>query len=142
MADISKMTLPNGTTYNIKDETAREALDGKTAVDIMNMECSWGYRTGIPSGSNLNNYTTAGKFAVSDNSVAASVTGSPFTDTGYFIDVFRRSSTLQVQIAISWDGVIKIRRCSSSGWSEWQKVVTDAELAALEARISALENGG
>ena len=27
MADISKITLPSGTTYNIKDEHARELID-------------------------------------------------------------------------------------------------------------------
>ena len=28
MADISKITLPSGTTYNIKDEVARRAQSG------------------------------------------------------------------------------------------------------------------
>ena len=30
MADISKITLPNGDAYNIKDSTARSALNGHT----------------------------------------------------------------------------------------------------------------
>lgn len=34
MADISKVTLPNGTTYDIKDATARSTASGKSTVSI------------------------------------------------------------------------------------------------------------
>lgn len=35
MADISKITLPSGTTYNIKDETARDAIAGLTSFEYV-----------------------------------------------------------------------------------------------------------
>ena len=43
MADISKITLPNGTTYNIKDSVAREAIEafaGGSAVVFMGVSTS------------------------------------------------------------------------------------------------------
>lgn len=33
MADISKITLPNGNTYNIKDSTAREQIEALISID-------------------------------------------------------------------------------------------------------------
>ncbi len=33
MADISKITLPNGNTYNIKDSTAREQIAALVSID-------------------------------------------------------------------------------------------------------------
>lgn len=33
MADISKITLPNGNTYDIKDSTAREQIAALVAID-------------------------------------------------------------------------------------------------------------
>lgn len=34
MADLSKIMTPNGTTYNIKDETARSIANGKSTVSV------------------------------------------------------------------------------------------------------------
>lgn len=34
MADLSKIMIPNGTTYTIKDETARELADSKSEVSV------------------------------------------------------------------------------------------------------------
>lgn len=34
MADISKITLPSGTTYEIKDEVARQAIAGGVSFII------------------------------------------------------------------------------------------------------------
>ena len=37
MADISKITLPSGITYNLKDAEAREALDPLTNAEVDEM---------------------------------------------------------------------------------------------------------
>jgi len=50
MADISKITLPSGTTYNIKDEVARQAIAGGVSFIIAWDGASVPVAANIPAG--------------------------------------------------------------------------------------------
>ena len=50
MADISKITLPSGTTYNIKDEVAREAIAGGVSFIVAWDGASTPVPANIPAG--------------------------------------------------------------------------------------------
>ena len=100
-----------------------DTVDGKHASDVMVMGLSYSNRTKVTSSDNLDNYRTVGKFVVPDIATASSLGNSAFTDTGYFLDVWFRTTTLTVQIAMSWAGVIKIRNSTSAtNWTAWRKI--------------------
>ena len=100
-----------------------DTVDGKHASDVMVMGLSYSNRTKVTSSDNLDNYRTAGKFVVPDIATASSLGNSAFTDTGYFLDVWFRTTTLTVQIAMSWGGEIKIRNSTSAAnWTAWRNI--------------------
>ena len=72
MADISKIKLPNGTTYNIKDETAR--ANGKVSGVKGNAESS--YRTGDVNltAANIGAVATSGNETVAGNKTFSGTT--------------------------------------------------------------------
>ena len=83
---------------------------------------SYGDRTKISSG-DLNDYHNAGHFMVEDSSTASGIRNSPFTNSGYFLDVYYRTAALTLQIAFTWNGVIKIRSSTSATkWSDWKNI--------------------
>ncbi len=105
-----------------KAETAvnSDKVGNKTISQIMTLGMSYADRTKITDG-NLNDYKTEGKFVVPDADAAARITNSAFTNTGYFLDVIYRTTTMSIQIAMSWEGLIKIRYSSNVGlYREWQ----------------------
>ena len=65
MADISAITLPNNTTYDLKDATARSALDSKATVTVTTA-------TLTPSGWSSNAQTVTVSGVTASNTVLVS----------------------------------------------------------------------
>lgn len=52
MADISKITLPSGNTYDIKDATARQMISGGISFNIVHTAAAWASST-APTAANI-----------------------------------------------------------------------------------------
>ena len=98
-----------------------DTVDDKHAADIMNMEFSFINRASITEG-DLNNYTTAGAYVVLQSIAEDTLANQPFYNSGYYLNVYRRNATLITQIAMTWDGLIKIRFCAAEKWYDWKNI--------------------
>ena len=107
-------------------------------MDCMNMGYLSSDRTGITEG-NLNDITTPGKYIIASKDISKVLFNSPWTSTGYYLDVYKRSETFIVQIAMDWTGTIKKRYISGNDWKPWSGIIDDITFNALEARVAALE---
>ena len=95
-----------------------DTLDGKHAIDVMNMENFATNRTSISENTDLNTVVTGGKYLVG-SSISATITNSAFSTSGYHLDVLYTSSSNIVQRAISWNGWIKSRMFNGTSWGSW-----------------------
>ena len=92
MADISKITLPSGNTYNIKDETARQMISGGVSFEIVWTSADYNSST-APSTTKL--ATIPAGVTVKYNNGAGSATGTKAasaSDQGKFILVYSPNS--------------------------------------------------
>ena len=84
MADISKLKIPDGTTYNLKDETARAGLAGKAAASHTHTKSQiTDFPTSLPA--NGGNADTVDGYHV-DNLIHSGVESVPPV---YFTDIAR-----------------------------------------------------
>ena len=107
---------------NANFETIQTHLDnqenphGVTAVQAGALPlAAWG--TVWEAGQDLNTVLTSGTYAAPTNAIAAACTNLP-------------------------DGYARTYNVSSAAFSSWEKYIMSSELAALEARVSALEEAG
>ena len=74
MPDISKITLPSGNTYDIKDATARQLISGGISFQIV---WSFGdYKAGVPSSSKLATIPKGVEVSYSTGSATGTATGT------------------------------------------------------------------
>lgn len=108
MADISKITLPNGSEYNIKDATARSGISGKQdAIDTLTVTLTaagWSNKTQTVSASGvtasnhvITAYAPASKAAYVEADVYCSAQGAG-TLTFTCTDVPSEAVTVNVMI--------------------------------------------
>lgn len=120
-------------------------------IGISDLGYHFADRTQIVSG-DLNTITTQGQFVVTNATATDTLANQPWTTSGYYLDVYRRSANVITQIALRWDGKISLRYLSGTTWSNWANIAdggnaasvgayTETKLAELEARIAALERG-
>lgn len=112
MADISNITLPNGSSYNFKDSTARSSLSNKAVIAQLTNE-------------NLNNVTTPGFYNAAGGNT---VTNKPSGIEHFGLEVIHcAQGSFYVQIIYNPSGNISYRRyCSNGTWSNWaQDKLTD-----------------
>ena len=124
---INRTTV--GEWVNIADGGNAASVEGKSLSDLMVWGMSYDERTKITSG-DLNNYTAVGSYVVTTADVAATITNSPWTRTGYFLDVYYRTSGYCVQVAMTWDGYIKIRALNANTWYDWRDIVHSNYIAS------------
>lgn len=107
-----------------------DTVGNKSIEDLMSYGMAFGDRTSEPhqiTSGDLNNYHTAGCFLVPNATSAQAITNSPFTDAGYFLDIYSRNSTLTLQIAFTWSGLIKIRySTNATTWTVWKNINTES----------------
>ena len=109
--------------HKISDGGNADTVDGKHAVDIMNMGNFAVNRTLIEENTDLNTMRVGGKFVVNSKTVAESCRNTPFTESGFYFDVVRHSSGNIMQIATLWTGKTKIRNSiDAASWNEWVNI--------------------
>lgn len=100
-----------------------DTVDGKHAVDIMNMGNFAINRTIIEENTDLDTMRVGGKYVVNSKTVAESCHSSPFTESGFYFDVVRHSSGNVLQIATLWTGKTKIRgSAGETAWNAWVNI--------------------
>lgn len=112
MADISVITLPSGSSYNLKDSTARSSLNNKAVITQLTNE-------------NLNNVTTPGFYNAGGGNT---VTNKPNGIEHFGLEVIHcASGSYYVQIIYNTNGNVSYRRyCSNGTWTNWtQDRLTD-----------------
>lgn len=117
---------------NVADNGNASTVEGKSLSDLMVWGMSYDERTKITSG-NLDDYTKVGSYVVTTADVAATITNSPWTKTGYFLDVYYRTTGYCVQIAMTWDGYIKIRALNGNTWYQWRDIVHSNYIASSKS---------
>lgn len=80
----------------------------------------FGVPTAIPSGADLNDYTTPGHYTAATGAIAGSLTNSPIT-VNFSLFVIYRTDTLMSQIMIASNRYLYLRYMSSSGWEPWYR---------------------
>lgn len=112
MADISNITLPNGSSYNFKDSTARSSLNNKAVITQLTNE-------------NLNNVTTPGFYNAAGGNT---VTNKPNGVDNFGLEVIHcAQGAAYTQIIYNAVTNLAYRRyCNSGTWSNWaQDKLTD-----------------
>lgn len=107
--------------YNFADGGNANTVENKSVAQLMTLGMNYADRTKISEG-DLNDYTNAGLFVVTKADQASAISNSPFTNTGYYLDVYYRATGYYVQIAMNWNGLIKIRSCMNSTWGDWKNI--------------------
>lgn len=148
---------------NIKGDPGDPGKDGKdatnpvkgtdywTADDIAEMESyidsavtdTFGKGTSIPSGSDLDTYTTIGKYYASSNSSAQSLVNSPTTRNFMMYVFIRTTDNVPSQLIIDLVGQMYIRSRSSSSWGSWVTYITKTDLtSAVTAALQDAKDSG
>lgn len=112
MADISNITLPDGSSYNFKDSTARSSLNNKAVMTQLTNQ-------------NLNSVTTPGFYNAGGGNT---VTNKPNGVDAFGLEVIHcASGSYYVQIIYNTNGNVSYRRyCSNGIWTNWtQDRLTD-----------------
>lgn len=113
MADIDKITV-NNTTYNIKDSTARDSI----SQSCYNLLAATNI---IESGSDLNSFTTPGKYACVSSAAAASYTNSPVRVPFYMHVEYGTNESYVVQhlrpTKMPWSHYVRVKDVNT--WTSW-----------------------
>lgn len=102
MADISNITLPNGSSYNFKDSTARSSLNSKansrTSLSLVP------YGTSIPANADLNTveYLKVGNYYCSDNVTVDTLSNCPTHDAFMMTVYSPLSTTYDNESSVQW----------------------------------------
>lgn len=118
----------------------------KTEIDNKFEAIEW-FQAGttIASGSNLNNFTTPGKFQAGSEAIAKSLVNCPTKINFCMFVLVRTSGSSKTQLILDLNGKIYMRSCSSDGtWRTWKEQATtndldDALAAANDYADSAME---
>lgn len=112
MADISNITLPNGSSYNFKDSTARSSLNNKAVIKQLTNE-------------NLNDVTTPGFYNAAGGNA---VTNKPSRVDNFGLEVIHCAMG-EAYTQIIYNAVTNLayrRYCNAGKWTNWvQDRLTD-----------------
>lgn len=120
----------------------QDYVDGATSgiqaqLDTLSSRTDWySAGTSIPSGSDLDTYTTVGKYQAASESIAKSLLNCP-TATNFTMHVFKRTSSTSInQMILALNGRIYMRGSNSSGvWRTWVEFATTDNLTTLETTL-------
>ncbi|WP_462283189.1 pyocin knob domain-containing protein [Ruminococcus champanellensis] len=127
---------------------SQENPHGVTAVQAGALPLA-AWSTVWEAGQDLNTVLTPGTYAAPTNAIAAACTNLPegYTASGQafkLIVEYTSTANFMRQTLIGRTGSMYARtyNVSSAAFSIWEKFITSTELAALEARVAALEEAG
>lgn len=128
---ISKIKV-GGTEHELQTTIAN--IDGLQAA-LDELDC-YGAGTSIPTGSDLDTYTTVGKYFMGSESGAQSLLNCPTTTNFCMYVIVRTSGSSKTQIVVCLNGKMYVRSCNSSGeWRAWQAYTTESDLITLRTTI-------
>ena len=84
--------------------------------------------TSIPNNSDLDTYTTVGKYYMGSESGAQTLINCPTTTNFAMYVITRTSSNILTQIIIGLNGRMYVRSKSSTGWRNWSTYATTADV--------------
>ena len=99
----------------------------------------WDVGVNIPSGSNLNNYTSVGKYKVASETIAGNITNIPIERAGTLLVFLSNNSDVVVQVYFGGNGAIFNRRItlgetpSYGSWVRFTEVRTKTESVTTDA---------
>ena len=129
MAEISKITLPSGNTYDIKDATARQMIAGGISFNIVHTQAAWASST-APTAANIPEGVKAYY-----NSGASYVTGTmdpDATTVGTFYLVYSNTQHGDVDV---YDEYVTVE--PTTGNYIWEKIGdTQLDLSSVIASIA------
>lgn len=131
MADISKIKLPNGNSYNVKDSSARDSLSNK--------QDKGNYAVYDVAGSDLNLVTKAGMYWVNNG-----VKNNPSRDYGQLLVVHGAADTI-AQIYFDYSDRATFIRTGNAvdnpngAWTSWGRIVYTDDSRLSDSRKA---NGG
>ena len=128
-ATAAELNYVDGVTSSI--QTQLNTLDSNIdKIDIFNTG------TSIPSGADLNTYTTLGKYFAGSADTAASLLNCPTTENFTLFVLRRTSGAALTQVLIGLNGRTYVRSAPSSGtFKAWQKYATDTDIEDLQDQI-------
>ena len=129
----AELNYCDGVTSNIQTQIN----DINTTIDSLND--FFGVGTSIPSGADLNTYTTVGKYYVGSTSLAATMVNAPVTNTNYTMFVIKRTTGSSItQIVVTLANAIYMRSATANGsLSKWEKCATSSDLTSHNSDTSA-----
>lgn len=131
MADISKITLPSGNTYDIKDAVARQAIAGGIGFVIVWTQSDWA-SSSAPTAAKL--ATIPKDVVVHYNSGASSITGTLIASDATIGNFYLIYSTTQVGSKDVYNEYVTI---ANSGSYFWEKIGdTSVDLTGLVTDVS------
>lgn len=132
-ATAAELNYCDGVTSNIQTQIN----DINTTIDSLND--FFGAGTSIPSGADLNTYTTVGKYYVGSTSLAATMVNAPVTNTNYTMFVIKRTTGSSItQIIVTLANTIYMRSATANGsLSKWEKCATSSDLTSHNSSTSA-----
>ena len=116
LGNASTRTVANNLTTTLSGSVL-DARQGKVLAD------KW-YTT-ISANTNLNDVTTPGIYACANSTTAATLSNCPFNDIGFTMLVTQKSTSLQIQLIMTGDGMYSRRR-TTTGWGAWRKYTSTA----------------
>lgn len=91
----------------------------------------------IPNGSDLDTYTTDGKYFISSESGAATLLNCPISTNFMLYVTTRTTGSSKTQIIVGLNGKMYVRSCNSSGvWRTWQTYATSSDITTLTDTIN------
>ena len=131
MADISKITLPSGNTYDIKDAVARQAIAGGIGFVIVWTQSDWA-SSSAPTAAKL--ATIPKDVVVHYNSGASSTTGTLVASDATIGNFYLIYSTTQVGSKDVYNEYVTV---ADSGSYFWEKIGdTSVDLTGLVTDVS------
>lgn len=100
-------------------------------ISISDLGYHFDDRTQITSG-DLNTITTQGQFVVTRATATNTLANQPWTTSGYYLDVYRRSTDIITQIALRWDGKIALRSLNGTTWRNWVNIADGGNADTLD----------
>ena len=93
----------------------------------------------LPSGADLNDYTTPGNYYVSTTAIATSLQNRPSNSSGRLTVMTLNSNSNIFQTYTNVKAEVFTREKDSNGWSDWTKNVVDADLLTVNNEIDMLK---
>lgn len=129
MADISKITLPSGNTYDIKDATARQMISGGISFNIVHTAAAWASST-APTAANIP-YGVKAYYNSGANYVTGSMAASADT-IGTFYLVYSNTAAGDADI---YDEYVTLE--PTTGTYTWEKIGdTQIDLSSVISSIA------